>query len=361
MPDENTAPELTVGVVHAPGVADHLRESLTTGLPALLSERFPGVRWRLEPVTDALVVPPAGALDLLEAARDRMLEDDWDLTVVLTDLPVRDARRTVLTQASPVHGVGLVSVPALGAVNVRQKARAAVLRTVSTLLGESGDRPAGDALTARLSQLSTDTPLHARDSTVRFVARVLGGNARLLAGMVRANRPWRLAMSLSRALTAAFATGVLVLVTADIWLLAGAYGPLRLAALGLIAVGAVTTTLIVGAELWERPRAPREREQVAMFNTATAATVVIGVLVFYTALYVLSQLGALLLVDAGVFGDALGRPVGGADYAKLAWLTATLATVGGALGAGLESDDAVRQAAYTRRSELTEEDSLAQS
>ncbi len=42
----------------------------------------------------------------------------------------------------------------------------------------------------------------------------------------------------------------------------------------------------------------------------------------------------------------IGQPVGIGDYAVLAWFVASLATIGGALGAGLESDAAVREAAY---------------
>ena len=45
-----------------------------------------------------------------------------------------------------------------------------------------------------------------------------------------------------------------------------------------------------------------------------------------------------------------GHPVNALDYAKISWLTASLATVGGALGAGLEDEDVVRAAAYTRSS-----------
>src|SRR4051794_19160939 len=45
------------------------------------------------------------------------------------------------------------------------------------------------------------------------------GHARLLLGMVRANRPWR-----ARALVAAFATGAYVLLVATIWQLSAALG-----------------------------------------------------------------------------------------------------------------------------------------
>jgi hypothetical protein len=37
------------------------------------------------------------------------------------------------------------------------------------------------------------------------------------------------------------------------------------------------------------------------------------------------------------------------DYVRLAWLLSTLGTIGGALGATLETDEAVREAAYAHR------------
>lgn len=112
----------------------------------------------------------------------------------------------------------------------------------------------------------------------------------------------------------------------------------------------MSATLILGADLWERPRRRAQREQVILFNLATTATVAIGVVVFYLGLFILSWVGALLLIDEQVLAGVAGHPVNALDYAKISWLTASLATVGGALGAGLEDDDVVRAAAYTRSS-----------
>ena len=75
----------------------------------------------------------------------------------------------------------------------------------------------------------------------------------------------------------------------------------------------------------------------------------IGVLTLYVVLFLLALAGSLLLVVPALFTDGLGHAARVSDYLELAWLISSLATVGGALGAGLESDDAVRQAAYSYR------------
>ena len=342
-----------VGVVAAPGTAGALAEDLVRDVERELTAHFPGVCWRLHLVADGLVQPPAGDAELVTAARDVLLARGWDLVLCLTDLPLRVARRPVVAHASPLHGVAVLSVPALGTVGVRRRARDTALRLIGALLGESGDEAdwSVDAdrlrrMDRRLRELATDTD---DAETVRFTARVLTGNLRLLIGMVRANRPWRLAARLSRALVAAGATGVFALVTSDIWRLADAFGWWRLSLVGLVAVGVTTATLVVGGGLWERARSPAVREQVTLFNLATTGTVLIGVLVLYATLFALALLTALVLVVPDLYADALGHPARFSDYAELAWLTSSLATLGGALGAGLEQDDVVREAAYTYR------------
>src|SRR5205823_13505641 len=67
---------------------------------------------------------------------------------------------------------------------------------------------------------------------------------------------------------------------------------------------------------------------------------------------------AELLLSPHALASGLGHPVGTGDYATLAWFTASLATVGGALGAGLESDEAVREAAYASSSDSDEDASF---
>ena len=150
-----------------------------------------------------------------------------------------------------------------------------------------------------------------------------------------------------QALVAAFAAGVFALVTSDIWRLAEYLGPLRLTIIALGSVGVTSVTIVIATGLWERSPHPAAREQVVLFNIVTAATVGIGVAVLYAALFVAMLAAALLLVPADLLSIALRSTAGVADQVRLAWLATSIATLGGALGAALESHDSVREAAYS--------------
>jgi hypothetical protein len=341
---------VVIGLVSAPGMATEVASNLAEDLRAELSARLPTVQWRVSTVVDVLVHPPADDAALVAAARHRLLVEGWDLVVCLTDLPLRAHRRPVVAHASPLQGVAVVCLPALGVVGLRRRTRDTVVGLVGSLLGDTEyHRLSGfvSGLGGRARELGSQQD--EGDGSVRYTARVLSGNLRLLIGMVRANQPWRLAIGLSRALTAALATGVFALVTPDIWQLGEALGWFRLSAVTVGSVAAVTAALIAGAGLWERASHPDGRKQVTLFNLATTATVVLGVLFLYAALAVLALLAVPVLVPVHLLEENLGHAARVGDYVKLVWLVSALATLGGALGAGLESDEAVRAAAYTYR------------
>jgi hypothetical protein len=65
------------------------------------------------------------------------------------------------------------------------------------------------------------------------------------------------------------------------------------------------------------------------------------VVLFFGAL-----LAAALLIEISVLEQNLQRPVDAVDYLRLAWLISSMATVGGAIGSGLEDEETVRAAAY---------------
>jgi hypothetical protein len=351
---------IAIGLIGAPGLPVELAQGLAEDLEERLDSLYPDAEWRVPLVTDGLVTPPAAATDLIDAAHDRLLREDWELAVCLTDLPLRIGRRPVVGHASPTHRVALVSVPALGSVRLRRRALDVVLDLVDTILGEvSGDEHEGgrgrrERVRRRLvdlSEFADEDPAH---GPTGLAALASGGRLRLLGGMVRANRPWRLTARLYRALIAALATAAFALVTFDIWRISASLEPIRLGLVMLLSIGITVVSLIAAHDLWERSRPERARDQVILFNAATALTVIIGILSLYLVLFAVTLAGAALLITPDAFSNALRSDVGVGDYLLLAWLASSLATVGGALGAGLESDVAIREAAYARRPEPSE-------
>jgi hypothetical protein len=352
---------IRLALITAAGVAEELGREIAEELPAELAARVSSeVRWEIPVVTDDSASSGGAGTEVIDAAYGRVLAENWHLGIVLTDLPLRFGRRPVVADASATHGVAVISLPALGAVQMRRRARDAVVRLVDGLVGESlelGGREGGERrqrVRRRLHEIArAERTLRPDDDDVdvRLVAAVVRGNARLLAGMLRANRPWQLIARLSRALAAAGATLIFALLTAEVWDLATALSPWRLGALSVISMAVVVLFLILVHGLWRRRPAGAGREQAILFNAATTLTLSIGVASLYCGLFVIALGAGALLLDHGVISKAIGGHASFATYLEIAWMVSSLATVAGALGAGLESDAAVREAAYGYRPE----------
>jgi hypothetical protein len=309
-----------------------------------LSARHPGARWEVAVEVEGVASWTGGDVDLVKVARERMLREGWELAICLTDLPVLVGRRPVTAHASVALRVGLVSVPALGVLNLETRVRDAVLRLVDRIL-----RPTQRGRRARRRRLWPSPVGHAQrpdEETVRWVTGLGTGNLRLLVGMVRANRPWRLAAGLSRALVAALGTAAIALTSPGVWRLADGMGWGRLVGLSLASVLIICMTLVVVHGLWERSPDPRARQRLVLVNLTTALTIVIGFMTLYVALFLVTLVGGFALIPEGVVENELQHEVGIGEYVRLPWLASSLATLGGALGSAVETDQAVRAAAY---------------
>ncbi|MCU1658431.1 MAG: hypothetical protein JWO57_3087 [Pseudonocardiales bacterium] len=353
---------MVVGLLTAPGLAQQVAEQLAVQLPPLLSRRHPEFDWHVVVEADPFVGTPGLGVDLVRAARERMQQEHWQLAVCLTDLPLHAGRRPVTAQASVVLGVGLVSVPALGAVELDERTLQATLRVLDSLLSPDGARPRRPRSAGRRYSLPTAPRQQLKaaasplgrvdipdDTTVRYVAAPGAGTARLLLGLVRSNRPWRFITGLSHALVAALGTGAFGLTSPAIWRVADAMSWPRLALVAVGSLVAISLTLIVAHDLWERTAPLSLHNPVSLINIATASTVVLGVLTLFAALLVITAVCAVALIPGSDLATELQHSVPITDYVRIAWVVSSLATIGGALGAAVESNLAVREAAYGLR------------
>lgn len=342
---------IVVGVVADPDLPIRLARRLAKTLPALLARQFEGADWQVEVFDDPFEAMYPDLEYLIDKAGRHVRDTSWDLALCLTDLPMRgDGREIVLARLDRRHRVGLVSLPALGGIRLQRRLEDLASRIVGALrpgLG-IGPRPGPDpAARLPLRGIRAETG----EGYERIVHRGAAGYPRLLAGMVRANRPWQLFVGLSSALAGSLAGTAFGVLYSSIWQLATALGPYRLAGVATSAVAALVVWIIVGHGLWERP-APARRESgrdLEMRNAGTVVTVAAGALVFFGALFLITFAAVLLVIPPDYLGTVLGRAAQPGDYLTIAVMASALGTVAGAVGSGLEDDVSVRRATYGYR------------
>ncbi|MGW3137561.1 hypothetical protein [Streptomyces sp. NPDC001139] len=317
-----------------------------------------GRRFEVEVLSEPFTARTEDLSTLTRRIMDRRRAEHWDIVVALTDLPLHAHGLKLVVDLSHEHGLALLSLPALGGLRLRARALRAVEEVVLSLTGArvtgSEEPPRHKSLgrfAGRLAAIHPGPIGEEETVDLRYVVSGLRGYLTVLGGMVRANRPWRLVPGLSKALAAALATGAVATVNSTIWSLSEALTTPRLVIATVGSIALMTGWLVIDAQLWHRSAeaSPEARKRAALYNASTVVTVGIGVLVCYAGLLVINLIWALFILNDRVFASMTRTPLHGTQYWALSWFVASVATVGGALGSGLESDEAVRAAAYSKR------------
>ena len=86
-------PTIALGLIAAPGLATEFAGELAEDLPAALAEHVSAeVTWEVPVVSDSLASEATPGTAMIDAGRERMVREGWDLAVVLTDVPLRSRR-----------------------------------------------------------------------------------------------------------------------------------------------------------------------------------------------------------------------------------------------------------------------------
>ncbi|MGI5405081.1 hypothetical protein ACQEVG_37735 [Streptomyces sp. CA-135486] len=345
LPD-TAAHAVRIVLVADPGVASEIAQELADKLPQQLRRRVRAdVDWRVTARTAPLVADEQ--LDVSSAAdlvRPLLPESDWEVGVFLTDLPRRAGLRPVSVEVSPEDRIALVSLSALGSWRMRQRARHVVTDVIGLLTRGRADLAPSPEEAGWLEAAGAG-----EDGVQRLIVPGLRGHLSLVTGMVRANRPWRLFATLSRALAGVFATAAFGLINSSTWIISSGLDVGRLIGASVASLLALTAWIIIDHELWERPHGSLSRSFSRLYNTVTCMTITIGVLSLYVVLFLALFGVSELILTPSVFGTVIGQHTRVHDYAVLAWFVSSMGMVGGAFGSGLEDDGAVRNAAYGER------------
>lgn len=348
-----------VALLADPDAPTEIAQHMARVLPARLADKSgQGRRFDVEVVSEPFTAGTEDLSTLTGRVMGRRRADHWDIVVALTDLPLHSHGRKLVVDLSHEHGWALLSLPSLGCLWFHGRALRAVEEIVLSLASQQatgvGEAPQHQSLGRFASRLA---PIHPgpigeeETADLRYVVSGPGGYLRVLGGMVRANQPWRLVPGLSKALAAALATGAVATVNSTIWSLSESLSTPRLVIATVGSVVLMIGWLIVDAQLWHRSEeaSPEARKRAALYNASTVVTVGIGVLVCYMGLIVINLVWALFILNGQVFASTTRTPLHAKEYWTLSWFVASVATVGGALGSGLESDEAIRAAAYSKR------------
>ncbi|CAM4333662.1 hypothetical protein [Lacicoccus alkaliphilus] len=351
-----------IGIVAAPGAPDDLARKIKAELPDVLSREIDAeVEWEVSTHVDPLT-DYAELIEELYEKTDQYEEDyQWDHTIFITDLPVYHGDMITTVDINNETGIGLISLPAFGWPPIKRT----TLNTIVSIIKNVDNREGREELTDTFNTYLKTSRIYYEEiffeeteanHSVYYIKDRWRGRLRLISGMSWANNPFNMMRSLSTVVALAFATGTFSMMFSTMWNLSNVFPAWRLFAVSLLAVSAMTIWVIISYDLWERVGKQRNRRVLILYNGATVMTLFISVLFYFVILYMMFFTGALVLLPPGyVVNHIAPDEVTFMFYVEVAWFAASLSTVVGAIGAGVQDKSLIKNSTYGYRQRYREQ------
>lgn len=337
---------LRVVVAADPGLperrAGRIRERLQRALDAAFS-----VPVTLELRTAMLRLRYDDALDPADAVR---FDDEYaraDVLLLLTEMPRLTEGRPLIADVHPDQQVAVVSLPSLGVARVGA-------RLVDVLVACAVRMAPESAATGHSQQGITWAQWQVADADTGQLAlhsEASSGGLRMVVGMVAGNEPRRTAPQLSSALAAASATGAFGIFYSSIWAMSDYLTTVRLISIGVLAMTVMVWWLVASNRLWDEPGrgGVGKARVVLLYNLSTVLTIALCVLWLYVMLVVLILLGGLIVIDPDYMATVIRGDPTFSSYLDIAWLSAAMGVVAGALGSNFDQQTDLRSLTHGQR------------
>lgn len=341
-----TSDSLVLGLLADPGVPQDVVDETAEEIGHRLSARIGG-SWRVEVSHTTFPLNPDGTVPFGRYAPQLLEDRGWRYLLYLTDLARALDSTPVIAEVDVEHRATMLSLPALGALNLPRAARDLIV----TLVALAEEHP---AVTERVLLDGIAIPGlsigHGLEPHTHYLVRKgPWARARQVSGMVRTNRPGRLVTALTGGIAAALASGGFGVFFGSIWSLSVALDPWRHALIAAVMVLTFTLWLITRNKLWFHDHAQTGSGRAAVENTATAITVLLSILAMYAVLFLALGLLGILVIDVSYLSSQLGYAAGPPDYVAITSLSVSMGLLAGALGSNFDDADNVRIATYSKR------------
>ena len=286
-----------------------------------------------------------GSVRLADTAKAIMDKHGWDRLVYITDLPVT-TRRPIISQTVEQGRATMLCLPAFGLLRAGEGLRQEMSRLVQGLQAGAGNLEHNIA--------AEDIEGGDAEADVTRVIEGRGRTVRLLLGMISGNRPTKLLRVLSGCLATGVATGGFGIFYGSVWEMSYMIADWRLVMITVLSIVALTFWLIFHNGLWNTVRDKTDDISAAawrakMDNIATLVTVMMAAAGVYLIIFVVMFVVSVTVVPSGFFSTRVHADISVLDYVTLAWFSASLGTLGGALGSSFDTDESIREATYNRR------------
>lgn len=345
-----------VGLVVAPGTPSTIADSIKEDLPDILYERVSDeCEWDIEIVVDPLTGYAETISELYRKTEEYDENSNWDYMICITDLPIYHNDHIIAVDVNNRTDVGLISTPVYGMPPFNKKMINSIVSVIKLVRGEYKGEEKENVFnrffrTIRLKYGTNYLEETDTNHTVYYMNNNNRAVLRLMAGMAWANNPFNMMRSLSAVISIAFATGMFGMIFSTMWNLSNLFPIWRMTAISVLAVVGMIVWIIISHDLWEKVGNKKHKKVRKLYNGTTVFTLLMSFVFYFGTLYLLFLSASLVILPPDYIVQRIEPDeINIVFYLELAWFATALSTVAGAIGAGVQDNNLIRESTYGYR------------